>query len=141
MYYRIEVINEYSIDNALRLAKELGIHMTVGHKSKLKFSAYKHGLCGITTDEVVSAWIDDIMGPTRAVNRNCRFFFTEKGFDTVGRKVIAACIKSEQKYRVIRIKNHEWDVVWKGELEAALRPRKKRERERKDRKKELQSMD
>jgi hypothetical protein len=53
----------------------------------------KGGLMTPASGEIVDAWIDDLLGPARSsLPTNCRFYFTEKGWREVGRKVVAAAL-------------------------------------------------
>ena len=84
----------------------------------------KDGLCGISEEEVADAWADDLPSPTKRLNKNCRFYFTEQGWEQIGRKVIDACIRSGQEYRVISVKEKSVDVFYRDELQVAVRHRK-----------------
>jgi len=88
---------------------------------------FKTGLMGISTLEVCDAWIDWLGSPRKRIHKNCRFYFTERGWDEIGRKVIAACIASGQEYRVLRVKERLVDVVYRDEHQVAVRPRRKRD--------------
>jgi hypothetical protein len=87
---------------------------------------YKVGLMLAGSDEVVDAWIEDLRGPTRSsLPANCRFYFTEKGWREVGRKVVTAARKSNSEYRVISIKETDAQVVWRDKVrgyEVAVQP-------------------
>ena len=109
MYRRIELITQF----------------TVG-KTENKTLYIKGGLCFIpTTKEVCEAWLD-LPLPRKPIRKNCRFYFTEKGWDVYGRAVVKACQKTGQEYRVIRIKEKSVDVVYQDEYQAVARPLKKR---------------
>lgn len=109
MYRRIELISHLSVDTPDQ-----------------KIFDIKGGLCFVpVTLEVAEAWVH-LQAPTRRISKNCRFFFTEKGWDVFGRKIIRACQASGQEYRVIRIKEHSVDVFYKDEYQAVVRPLRKR---------------
>lgn len=90
---------------------------------------YKVGLMLAGSDEIVNAWIEDLRGPTRSsLPPNCRFYFTEKGWRDVGRKVVTAAQRTNSEYRVIAIKETDAQVVWRDKVrgyEVALQPPKK----------------
>lgn len=107
MYRRIELIDEH-------------IEKT--------FWACKHGLMGFSELEVALSWIDDLSGFRHRFSPRCRFWFTELGWQKVGRKVVAACMKTGQKYRIIAVKHRDLDVERKNAYEVVAMPRKKRPR-------------
>jgi hypothetical protein len=78
------------------------------------------------SDQVVDAWIDDLRGPSRSsLPSNCRFYFTEKGWREVGRKVVAAARQSGSQYRILAIKETDAQVVWRDKVrgyEVAVQP-------------------
>jgi hypothetical protein len=90
---------------------------------------YKSGIMGMQAEEVLDTWTDALRGATRGLPRNCRFYFTELGWDKVGRNVIKACIKNNQEYRVIAIKETDAQVVWRDkytQYEVAIQPKRKK---------------
>ena len=87
-----------------------------------------HGLCGMSTDETAEAWIEDLAGCKHPLPRNVRFYFTERGWRDVGRRVIIAAQKSGQKYRIISVKENSVNVVWSDDIEAAVQPKKRKTR-------------
>ena len=120
MFRRIELI--YRSDPPLVMEFSDG--------KKEVWSAWKHGLLGMAPGEVGDAWAYKLRGPSRKIPRNAKFYFTERGWREVGRHVVAACQRTEQEYRVIRIKECEVNVVWRDrhyDFEVAAQPRKKRE--------------
>ncbi len=120
MFRRIELI--YRVDPPLVLEFSGG--------KKQAWSAWKHGLLGAAPGEVFDAWVYKLRGPSRKVPRNARFYFTERGWHEVGRHVVAACQRTEQGYRVIRIKECEVNVIWRDRAagyEVAAQPRKRRQ--------------
>ena len=87
----------------------------------------KTGLMGFydeKTQDVLDAWINKLSGP--CAPRNSRFYFTEEGWKEVGSKVVDACKKTGQEFRIITIKEKSVDVIAKGPFEVAVRPRKKK---------------
>jgi hypothetical protein len=97
----------------------------------------KSGLCFNGCDMAVfDSWVDrleeGITNKHRGVpNKNGRFYFTEEGWNRVGRYAVAACIKTGTQYRVLKVKEKEMDVIFRGAYEVMLRPKKKR-RDRKE---------
>ncbi len=87
---------------------------------------WKTGLMGFGNEVVNEAWVY-MPSPKRFIGRNCRFYFTEEGWRRYGRPTITACQQTNQKYRVLSIKENSVDVVYRDEYQAAVRPRKKRE--------------
>ena len=94
------------------------------------FPDWKQGLTPVAWPEVAEAWIDDLIGPSRSsLPRNSRFYFTEKGWREVGRTVVAAAIRSGQRYRIVAIKETDSLVVWRDEArgyEVAVQPPSRR---------------
>lgn len=90
---------------------------------------FKHGLMGLSYDEVVEAWIWKLRGPDRTLPGNVRFYFTEKGWRQIGRLIVRACGQLKLDYRVIRIKENEIEVTWRDKhtgFEVAGQPRRPR---------------
>lgn len=78
---------------------------------------------------IIETWIDKLRGPDRPIPRNAKFYFTERGWREIGRKVVAACKSEGQAYLVIRVKERDVNVVWRDrhyDTEVAAQPRKKR---------------
>ena len=98
------------------------------------YPGWKQGLTPASSSEVGDAWIDDLLGPSRSsLPPNCRFYFTEKGWREVGRKVVAAARRTSQEYRVIAIKETDAQVVWRDKVrgyEVAVQPPIKRRKAR-----------
>jgi hypothetical protein len=85
----------------------------------------KGGLCFIPAKEgVADAWTG-LSVPSKRINKNSRFYFTEKGWDVYGRATIKACQRNKQRYRVLAMKEHSVDVVYRDENQVVVRPRKK----------------
>lgn len=93
--------------------------------------AYESGLMGPSLDPVADAWVEKLRGPGgRTLPANTRFYFTEKGWREIGRRVVAACGQSGQEYRIIRVKENEVNVVWRDnhtDYEVAAQPKKRRD--------------
>ncbi len=88
----------------------------------------------VVSGEVLDAWIDDLRGPTRSsLPSNCRFYFTERGWRDVGRKVVSAVQRTGHGYRIIAIKETDAQVVWRDKVrdyEVAIQPPNKRRLDR-----------
>jgi len=86
--------------------------------------AFKAGLMACGDEQVIEAWFEKLNGPgRRIIPRNAKFYFTEPGWQAVGRHVVTACQQVGQEYRVIKIKETEVNVVWRDEYEAAAQPK------------------
>ena len=112
MYRRIELIKTY---------KDLDTG---------EIEHYKSGLMGLSPKDVIDAWVYKLRGCEHSLPKNSRFYFTEKGWKEVGRKVVEACMAVEQDYRVIAIKETDAQVVWRDKhtgYEVAVQPKRKRE--------------
>jgi len=108
MYRRIELINEYP------------------DRKPPWQPAIKHGLMGISHMDVADAWFCKLRGPgKRYFKTNARFYFTEKGWSEVGSKVVEACKKVKQRFRILTVKEKSVNVVWKDPLEVAAQPIKR----------------
>ncbi len=118
MFRRIELINHNKHD----------IYDSVwGYQSR----DYKSGIMGLQTDAIADEWVYKLRGPQRrTLPANCRFYFTELGWKEVGRNVIRQCIKDQQEYRILIIKETDAQVVWRDKhtkYEVAVQPKKKKE--------------
>lgn len=109
MFRRVELVNPGVVDGAGE-----------------SYPPSKAGLMSVVNEEIVDAWIDDLRGPVRSsLPSNCRFYFTEKGWREVGRKVVAAAQRTGQEYRVVAIKETDAQVVWRDKVrgfEVAVQP-------------------
>ncbi|TKB79119.1 MAG: hypothetical protein E8D42_06865 [Nitrospira sp.] len=83
----------------------------------------KSGLMACSPSEVIRAW-NMLNSPRRQLYKNCRFYFTEEGWRRYGRATVAACQKTGQQYRVIRVKERSVDVMYRDECQVAVRARK-----------------
>lgn len=99
----------------------------------------KGGLMSVVSGPVAEAWWDSegvvgLLGPARSsLPPNCRFYFTEKGWRDVGRRVAAAARRTDQEYRVVAIKETDAQVVWRDKVrdyEVAVQPPSRRQRSR-----------
>lgn len=88
-----------------------------------------HGLCGVGPEEVMDAWLS-MNSPSKSINKNVRFYFTEAGWDKFGRNTVAACIRTGQEYRVIAVEEHDVDALYKDEYQICIRPKRKVRREK-----------
>ncbi len=84
---------------------------------------FKGGIMASGNGEVMAAW-EDMNVPRRRINKNCRFYLTEEGWKRFGRPIIDACQRTGHQYRVIKIKERSVDVVYRDEIQVAVRPRK-----------------
>ena len=111
MYRRIELINPARVEGDISIP------------------AHKSGLMGDAPTEVWAAWENELIGPDRTLPRNCRFYFTEKGWREVGRHVVAAAMHVGQDYRIVAIKETDAQVVWRDTTrgyEVAVQPPRRR---------------
>lgn len=143
MFRRIELIE---VTDYRKIAKEMRASgwtpsRFISEKAKnAPLEWTKSGLCfNSCAFEVFKAWVDRLEdaitnGHKGIPNKNGRFYFTEEGWDKVGRFVIDACIQTKTQYRVLKVKEKEMDVLYRNAYEVMLRPRKKREGRREDKK-------
>jgi len=127
MYRRIELIDEMSAEAHRNLIEAVRQKYDDSEdeirKEYPRF--WKSGLMGYGDPRVWDAWAD-MRSPRRSINRNVRFYFTEEGWRRYGRKTVEACQQVDQRYRVIRIKENSVDVVYRDDVQVAVRPKKKR---------------
>lgn len=132
MFRRIELIRETPLATVTRDTARLEARYgeIEGIEALVPRRYHKFGLCfGAYDAEVIEAWID-INSPRKRFGRNSRFFFTERGWDRYGRGTVAACIRVDQQYRVVAVKEASVDVVYRDDLQVAVRPRRRRDRAR-----------
>src|SRR5919198_2489116 len=90
---------------------------------------WKGGLMSVVTGPVAESWSDDLAGPARLrFPTNARFYFTEKGWIEVGRKVVAAARQTGLDYRIVAIKETDAQVLWRDKArgyEVAVQPKRK----------------
>jgi len=79
---------------------------------------------GLSPIEIIEAWIDIPKAP-KHLHKNCRFFFTEKGWKCFGSNVINACKKTKILFKIIKVKEKSVDIFYKDEWQVAIRHRKK----------------
>jgi len=84
--------------------------------------AVKAGLMGPSLLEVMESWTDKLAAPKHRIPSNARFYFTEKGWDQIGRYVVAAAQRSGQQYRVLAIKEKSLNVIFRDEFQVAGQP-------------------
>ena len=101
--------------------------------------AEKGGLLSVVSGPVAEAWWDSegvvgLLGPARSsLPPNCRFYFTEKGWRDVGRRVVAAARQTGEEICVVAIKETDAQVVWRDkarDYEVAVQPPSRRPRSR-----------
>ncbi len=113
MYRRIELINRWPQRDGT--VNETNNGLTVG----------THG-------DVWPASYDKLRGTGRFLRGNVRFYFTEKGWEEIGREIIRECGRVGQRYRVLAVKETDAQVAWRDRytgLEVALQPKRRRGRE------------
>ena len=127
MFRRIEIIQHTEPGAYERLIQ--AIHQDTGEpEEEIRLQVpreCKMGLLGTTASPASDPWIE-MNSPRRAVNRKCRFYFTEEGWRRYGRSTIAACQRIGQEYRVLAIKEKSVDVIYRDEFQVAVRPKRKR---------------
>ena len=128
MFRRIELIEHMSRREQLRMLRRLSgvADLPLRIVEQITDRDWKQGLMGLSRHEtVVRAWIQ--MPAPRRLSKNTRFYFTEEGWRRYGRKTVAACQTVGQRYRVIRIKERSVDVVFRDDVQVAVRPKKPRQ--------------
>lgn len=113
MFRRIEVMDTFPV----------GRRKPILHT--IKKGAYQTN--GKVTDQD-AYWdlLDSLKSPDMPHNKNYRFFFTELGWDTHGRRMVSLLKTTGDQFRIITIKESEREVMYKDKYQVALRPRKKR---------------
>lgn len=124
---RIDLIHEMGTDQYSAL-----IHATAHHRGisedearQLVARFRKTGVMGVGNDVVFEAW-GDMPLPRHVANKNCRFYVTEAGWQRYGRATVRACQQTGQRYRVVRLKEHAVEVIYRDTVQVAVRPRKRR---------------
>ena len=128
MFRRIELIGEIPDASFLATLEHLRQRPDITDEELREWAAaryQKSGLLGSIDDALLSAWVG-MPNPRRAINRNCRFFFTELGWRRYGRPSIAVCQRIGQRYRVLSVKERAVEIVYRDEVQVAVRPRKPR---------------
>lgn len=128
MFRRIEMIEHMSRREQLRVLRRLSgvADLPLRVVEQITDRDWKQGLMGLTRHEAVTrAWIQ--MPAPRRLSKNTRFYFTEEGWRRYGRKTVAACLTVGQRYRVIRIKEKSVDIVYRDDVQVAVRPKKSRQ--------------
>jgi len=97
------------------------------HEAWHKEPAFKMGIMGAAD----FSWAEKLRGPRKTIPQNTRFFFTEKGWQEIGRHVVAGCKQKGQEVRVIAVKESSVNVVWGDEYEVAAQPKKPRSSKKK----------
>jgi len=122
MFRRIELIHQLTSTEYRAFLKAVRQSSQASQYQLIRF--WKSGLLGTRSLGVAYAW-SELNSPRRSLYKNCRFFFTEDGWNRYGREAISACQKTGQEYRVIRIKERSVDVMYRDAYQVAVRPRKK----------------
>ena len=102
------------------------IHRADGKQS---LADWKAGLMSAGSVEVTDAWILKLRGSPHSLPSNARFYFTERGWRAIGRRVVAACQRSDQQYRIIAVKETDAQVCWRDnhdDYEVAIQPKRKK---------------
>ena len=123
MFRRIELLHQLTPKEYRAFLKALGRGKDAIEPTQSRF--WKSGLMGFGYTGVAEAWVE-INAPRRAINKNCRFYFTEEGWKRYGRPTVGACQKTGQQYRVIRIKEKSVEVLYRDKFQAAVRPKLKK---------------
>jgi len=122
VFRRIELINGLGADEYDNMIQALERNGETIDKDLTRY--WKTGLMGFGNEVVTEAWVH-MPSPKRSLYKNCRFYFTEAGWRRFGRSTIIACQKTNQEYRVLRIKEKSVDVVYRDEYQVAVRPKRK----------------
>lgn len=126
MFRRIELISEMSAESYRALIEQLRqSDDAAGWSQKDYLRFWKSGIMGYGNPVVWDAWTD-MNSPRRPVNRNARFYFTEEGWRRYGRKTIEVCQQVGQAYRVLRVKEDAVDIIYRDEVQVAVRPKKRK---------------
>ena len=118
MFRRIELISEMGVQE-----HRSGAAIDPQDRDLLRF--WKSGLMGYGNESVMGAWAK-LNNPRRDILKNCRFYFTEAGGRRYGPPAVAACQQTGQRYRLLSIKEKTVEVIYRDELQVAVRPKKKR---------------
>jgi hypothetical protein len=85
---------------------------------------FKHGLCGGSFLEIAESWVPYLQCPKcKGLGKNCRFFFTETGWKEIGKNTVKTCLRQNQRFRIIKVKEKSVDIVYKDRHQVAVRPR------------------
>jgi len=128
MFRRIELIDEMSAENYRNFVEAMR-HKYDGSEYELRKEYprfWKSGIMGFGDPRIWDAW-DHMRSPRRSINQNVRFYFTEEGWRRYGRKTVEVCQQVGQRYRVIRVKENSVDVIYRDDVQVAVRPKRKRE--------------
>lgn len=131
MFRRIELIGRYDPDRLEELAREMEEWWDDTHAAARIRATPLDYKCGLTGSHLFgpdgSAVLLQMNAPRRTISKNCRFFFTEEGWRRYGRPAVEACGRMGLGYRVLAVKERSVEVVYRDEVQVAVRPRKKRE--------------
>jgi hypothetical protein len=121
MFRRIELIGGMTSDDHRDIVK---VVTESGDFDKSDLMRYlKTGLMGSDSDALWNAWVK-MPNPRRWIGRGCRFYFTEAGWRLYGRPTIRVCQRIGRSYRVIAVKEKSVEVIYRDEVQVAVRPRK-----------------
>lgn len=129
MFRRIELIERMRLTRRTEWLRGFAAvaGLSVAAVDQITSIDWKHGLTGVGgNNEVADAWID-MKGPRRRIFKNCRFYFTEEGWRRYGRPTVAACLRTGQRFRVITIKERSVDVMYRDEVQVAVRAKRRRD--------------
>ena len=122
MFRRIELISQMTAQVYRSMIHDMKQRGEPIDRDLTRF--WKSGLMGFGNETVMNAWLP-LNSPRRMLFKNCRFYFTEDGWQKYGRPTIAACRQTSQQYRVLSIKERSVDVIYRDEFQVAVRPKKK----------------
>lgn len=125
MFRRVELITEIRDEEYEALLRIIEQQNNLSDDAKDLMRFHKSGLVGFGNETIWDAWVD-MPNPRRDIYKNCRFYFTEAGWRKYGRATITACQQTGQRYRVLSIKEDSVDVVYRDDVQVAVRPRRKR---------------
>lgn len=85
----------------------------------------KIGIWGVVLadDEDAADALCDLPGPKNH-HKNCRFYFTELGWNRYGRRILQGVLRCGQQVQVKTVKENSVEVMWKDKWQVAVRPRK-----------------
>ncbi len=82
-------------------------------------------IVGRSTCEGNTAWAK-LNLPRENAGRNCRFYFTEKGWSRFGSEVVAACRQTGRRYRVLAVHEGTVETLYADDWQVIIKPRKQR---------------
>lgn len=117
------------------------IELIYWHTCKRKFCSRKGGIFSClpcyrapvsyhnSWEEIFESWAIDtkIKGNCGNIPRNAKFFFTERGWEEIGKKIVNICLKTKTKFRILKVKENSVNVVWNNGYELAAQPKKEKQ--------------